>query len=137
VGEITVRAGRTRNIVLIADDNDFVRFLIKKWVGDSVEIVEIAHGMKVFEAYAQYKPDIMFLDIHLPGKNGKDILKEVQDHDPQSFVIMVSADSKRENVIDTMTNGAKAFLTKPLNRQTLDRYVAMCPTMAPSSFATM
>ncbi len=132
-----MRAGRTRNIVLIADDNEFVRFLIKKWVGDSVEIIEIGHGLQVFEAYAQHKPDIMFLDIHMPGKNGKDILKEVRELDPNSFVIMVSADSKRDNVIDTMKNGAKAFLTKPFTRQTLDRYVGMCPTMAQTSMSVM
>lgn len=117
------------NLVLVADDNDFVRYLIRQWVGDTAEVVEIGHGKDVLEAYDRHRPDILFLDIHMPGKNGKDILKEIRARDPKAFIIMISADSKRENVVDTMSSGARAFMTKPFTRQTLDRYIAMCPTI--------
>lgn len=117
------------NKVLIADDNEFVRFLVKKWLEASAVIHEVGHGNDVVETYKNIKPDVLFLDIHLPGKNGCDILREIMSHDPSAFVIMLSADSKRENVIFTIQAGAKAFMTKPFTRQTLDRFYHMCPTL--------
>ncbi len=114
---------------MVADDNNFVRFLIRRWLGDSAEIVEVEKGLDVVPTYQRIKPDILFLDIHLPGRSGKDILSDVLRLDPMAFVVMVSADSNRENVMHTVKNGARAFMTKPFTRTTLDRYYRLCPTI--------
>lgn len=132
-----MRGDRDGNLVLVADDNEFVRFLIKKWLGPNAEVVEVGHGNDVVEEYRRVKPDILFLDIHLPGRNGKDILKEILDMDASAFVVMLSADSKKENVIFSIQTGAKAFMTKPFTRQTLDRYYNLCPTIAQNETVMM
>ncbi len=132
-----MRGDRDGNLVLIADDNEFVRFLIKKWLGPNAEVVEVGHGNDVVEAYKRVKPDILFLDIHLPGRNGKDILKEILEMDASAFVVMLSADSKKENVVFSIQTGAKAFMTKPFTRQTLDRYYNLCPTIAQNESVLM
>ena len=125
-----MRGDREGNLVLVADDNSFVRFLIRKWLGEGTEIVDVEKGADVLDAYQRTKPDVLFLDIHLPGKSGKDILKEVLTLDPTAFVVMVSADSKKDNVVYSAQSGAKAFMAKPFTRDTLNRYFQLCPTIA-------
>lgn len=117
--------------VMIADDNAFVRFLMKRWLGDFAEVIEIANGKEVMPAYKAQRCDIVFLDIHLPGMSGKDILKDLRREDPDAYVIMLSADSNKDNVIETAKIGAKAFITKPFMRETLNRYYNLCPTVTP------
>lgn len=124
-----MRDGRKDNLVMVVDDNEFVRYMVKKWLGEYAEIVEIGDGAEVVDAYTRYKPDVLFLDIHLPGKNGKDILKEIKGIDSAAYVVMLSGDSKKENILYTSVKGAKAFITKPFKRSTLDRYYRMCPTI--------
>lgn len=117
------------NRVLIADDNTFIRFLVKKWLETEAQIFEIAHGKDVLDAVKEHAPNIVFLDIHLPGRNGKDILKDILAYNKDAFVVMLSADSMKENVLFAADNGAKAFITKPFTRETLNRYFTMCPTI--------
>ncbi len=123
------RREREQNVVLVADDNTFIRFLVKKWLGAEAEIIEVGNGQEVVEAYRRGKPDLVFLDIHLPGRNGKDVLAELVRMDPDAYVIMLSADSNKENVVQAVRNGAKAFVTKPFTRDTLIKYFQMCPTI--------
>lgn len=115
------------NRVLVADDNNFVRFVIRQWIGTEAEIVEVEKGNDVLARYLEVRPDVLFLDIHLPGKNGKDILKDVLEADPSAFVVMLSADSKKDNVVFSIQEGAKAFMTKPFTRETLQRFYHLCP----------
>lgn len=126
---IEVRAGREGNVVLIADDNMFIRFLVQKWLGPEADIVEVGNGSDVLATYMRTKPDLVLLDIHLPGKSGKDLLTEMMQTDPEAFVVMLSADSVKENVVFSIKAGAKAFITKPFTRETLQRYFALCPTV--------
>lgn len=120
---------RDHNIVLIADDNVFIRFLVKKWLGAVAEIIEVGNGTEVLPAYKKHKPNIVFLDIHLPGRNGKEILTDLKAEDADAFVIMLSADSNKDNVVDSVRGGARAFITKPFTRDTLHKYYLMCPTL--------
>ncbi len=104
---------------------------MKRWLGDVADVVEIANGRDVMAACKAQRPDIIFLDIHLPGMSGKDVLKDIRREDPESYVIMLSADSNKDNVIESIKLGAKAFITKPFMRDTLNKYYNMCPTVTP------
>lgn len=120
---------RDRDVVLIADDNVFIRFLVKKWLGPVAEIIEVGNGSEVLAAYQKHQPNITFLDIHMPGRNGKDILNDIRAFDANAFVIMLSADSNKNNVVDSIRGGARAFITKPFTRETLRKYYLMCPNL--------
>lgn len=108
--------------VIIADDNKFIRYMIKRWLEKDAEVYEVAHGKDVREAYINVRPQIVFLDIHMPGRNGCDVLSDIMDVDPNAFIIMVSSDSIRKNVMSTLISGAKGFISKPFSRETLFRY---------------
>ena len=130
-------ADKTVNRVLVADDNTFIRFLVKKWLEAEAKVIEVAHGKDVLDAFKEHVPNVVFLDIHLPGRNGKDILKDILAYNPAAHVIMLSADSMKENVLFAADNGAKAFITKPFTRETLHRYYAMCQTLMPVGEASV
>lgn len=111
-----------RVAVLLADDDLYIRNLVRGGI-QPLSFHAVAHGDEVMEAYTQYRPAVVFLDIHLPGKNGPSLLREILAHDKDAFVVMLSADSSPQNVSSALANGAKGFLTKPFTRDKLLDYV--------------
>ncbi len=120
---------RNENIVLLADDDLFMRLMVKKGLGDEFQIIELADGADVVARYQEQKPDIVFLDIHLPKKNGLDVLKEIMEFDQNAYVVMLSADSTHEKVHNCRQLGAKGFITKPFTKDKLHEYLMRCPTI--------
>lgn len=125
-----LRATRRENIIIIADDDMYMRLLTKKGVGPNFTVVEVADGGEVLEMYKKVAPDILFLDIHMPNMEGTNVLQQVLAIDPKAFVVMLSADSSRENVANTANQGAKGFLTKPFSKDKLTEYLTKCPTIS-------
>lgn len=118
----------SQNIVLVAEDDLYMRNLVKLALGD-VTVVEAENGSQAVDLYLKQRPDMVLLDIHMPGKNGKDVLKELLDHDPKAYVVMMSADSIAENVLSTHHAGAKGFVSKPFKKEVIARYLLLCPTL--------
>ncbi|HTK84139.1 MAG TPA: response regulator [Patescibacteria group bacterium] len=125
-----IRRTRHRNVIMIADDDMYVRKLVKKGMESHVQVNEVVDGNEVLAAYREYVPDVVFLDIHMPSKDGTEVLKELLIADPQAYVIMLSADSSLSNVEWSMRQGAKGFLTKPFTRGKLLEYISRCPTIS-------
>ncbi len=112
-----------KNIILIADDDFFMRSLVKTALEDIVKVVQIESGEQVLESYKQHNPAVLLLDIHMPDKSGKQILLDILEYDPNAYVIMLSADSQIQNVRETHIKGAKGFIAKPFNKDVLMKYI--------------
>lgn len=125
-----IRSTRRENVVLIADDDMYMRMLVKKGVSSQATIHEVGDGKEVVDAYNKYAPDILFLDIHMPNVEGTSALHTILTIDPKAYVLMLSADSSRENVELTTKSGAKGFLTKPFTKDKLMEYIKKCPTFS-------
>lgn len=123
------RQRRSENIILIADDDMFMRSLVKKGVEGHGEVHERETGETVADTYLQILPDIVFLDIHMPGKSGIDILEEILMFDQTAFIVMLSADTAKDNVLETRKLGAKGFVAKPFTKEKLVDMLQKCPTM--------
>ncbi|CAH9061987.1 Chemotaxis protein CheY [Pseudoalteromonas holothuriae] len=65
-------------------------------------------------------PNVIFLDIELPGTDGTQILEFINDHYPHTHVIMCSGHNSLENVQNTWELGAKGFIAKPFNAKKVD-----------------
>ncbi|MDE2029194.1 MAG: response regulator [Alphaproteobacteria bacterium] len=124
-----IRNMRREKVVLVADDDMYMRMLIKKGVPQHISVQEVADGNEVVPAYEKCAPDILLLDIHMPGMEGTDALRDILRVDPDAYVIMLSADSSRENVERTTRQGAKGFLAKPFTKEKLREYIQECPTL--------
>lgn len=122
------REVREPNKVIIADDDEFVRKTLVTYLNGLAELHEVESGEQVYKKYIEINPDILILDIHMPNKNGLDTITEVLEADPDSFIVISSADSVKENVLTAISNGAIGFLAKPIQKNRLNEYLRQCIT---------
>jgi two-component system chemotaxis response regulator CheY len=114
--------------VLIVDDIAVARDLLRTMLR-SLQVTEIFDAGNGYDAVALYqreRPDIVFLDIRMPGKDGLQVLHEILVMDPDAFVVMDSADSTAKSVQTAVRAGARGFMLKPYTmqrvRDVLDQY---------------
>lgn len=119
-----------KNVVLIADDDLFIRKIITSALQNYATIVEAPDGAEVLKLYREHTPDIVFLDIHLPNQSGLDLVSALKAEDKTAFIIMLSADSSAQNVKTAQSNGAQGFLTKPFDKKRIMHYFHACPTIS-------
>jgi chemotaxis response regulator CheB len=109
--------GEMVQTVLICDDTLFMRFVISNTLteaGFSV-VAEAATGIEAVELYRKHQPDLVTMDIVMPGKGGIDALREIREFDPAARVVMCSAMGQDELIADAGAAGAAGFLIKPFD----------------------
>ncbi len=130
------RQKRKENIILVADDDLFMRSLLCASLNQFGTCLEIDNGVKILENYLQYCPNVIFLDIHMPQINGIEVLNQILSYDPHAYVIMLSADSCKANVINAIKLGAKDFIAKPFTPLKLEQSLLKCTTIKhPTKFS--
>jgi two-component system chemotaxis response regulator CheY len=120
--------------VLIVDDIAVARDLLRAMLRNLqvTEILDASNGHDAVALYTRARPDIVFLDIRMPGKDGLQALHEILVIDPDAFVVIDSADSTADNVRTAVQGGARGFMVKPYNmqkvRDILEQYAAQQAT---------
>jgi len=114
--------------VLVADDVQIMRSLLRSNLAtfDCEIVAEVDNGNDVMDQVRSSKPDIIFLDISMPGKSGLDVLQEIKQDFPDIFVAMISGHNTFENIKRSMELGADGFVVKPYTaikiREMIDKY---------------
>lgn len=80
-------------------------------------------GNEGLEAYVQYRPEVIILDIRLPDISGLEVLKRIVATDSDAKVIMITAYHDMETTIEAMRHGAYDYIHKPLDVDELDQAV--------------
>jgi DNA-binding NarL/FixJ family response regulator len=104
--------------VLLADDHKLMLAGIRRSLedADGIEIVGEAHSAsQVLPLVAQTDPDVVLLDIRMPGGDGFACLEQIQKRYPKVKVVMLSAFSDPEHVETALKKGAIAFIVKTVN----------------------
>lgn len=114
------RLQREQNVFLVVEDDPFTQKLLKKQLSEYGQVYVASEAKDVMPAYQKYNPDIVFLDIHLEGSNGMNVIGDVCDIDSQAFIVMTSADSVEKNVVHSIALGATEFLVKPLTKEKVE-----------------
>jgi two-component system chemotaxis response regulator CheY len=101
---------------LVVDDSEFARkSLIKVLTGIGGTLAgEAVSGQDGVQKYRTLKPDIVFMDITMPGMEGIDALEVIIRDDSRAKIIMVSSLGHHQLVKDALKKGAKHFITKPV-----------------------
>ena len=106
--------------VLIADDERIVRKtlrLIGNWDKYEMELVgEAQNGIEVLEMIERLTPDILLLDMKMPGLSGNQILEQLTEKNKQIYVIVISGYDDFEYARIALKYGAIDSLLKPINR---------------------
>ncbi len=132
---LSARQKRADRIVMVVDDDAFMRSLASKTFRAKGRVIGFKNANKVLEAYLEYLPDIVFLDIHLPDGSGMDLLVEILSFDASAHVVILSADSVKDNIVSARERGAKDFIAKPFTLEKLESCYSKCPTV--TSHGTM
>ncbi|MCF8040420.1 MAG: sigma-54 dependent transcriptional regulator [Desulfohalobiaceae bacterium] len=110
-------------ILIIDDDQSILESLEMYFVEKGHTIGKAATGRVGLELFRRQKPDIVILDIRLPDESGMELLKQMQDLDPISKVIMITAFQDMKSIIDSMKEGAYDYIQKPLDIDEVERVV--------------
>ena len=107
--------------VLVVDDEIAVCKELRKFLeGKNCEVVEAYDGDQAVALYRQERPDVVLLDIRMPGKDGLETFREIRGFDPEASVIMVTAVRDSEVALQAMEEGAFEYITKPINPDYLE-----------------
>jgi len=104
--------------VLIVDDSALARRNLRQILESAnCEVDEAEDGLSALERYFLGKPDVVLLDLVMRGMYGLDVLEKLRQLDPLAKVVVVSADvqTSSQELVDQA--GAKAFITKPFDRE--------------------
>ena len=112
------------NKLLIVDDEVEICEFLKSFFEDRNFMVAVANdGAKAFEQVAVFKPEVVLLDIQMPGMDGLQTLKKIKAAYPKVKVMMVTAVETQEKIEEAMRLGADNYITKPLSLEYLEKDV--------------
>lgn len=106
---------RSRKIILVIDDDPSVQELIAAYLKDDAEIILTSNGADGLAAAYRRKPDLILLDIAMPGMHGISLLETLQSDEAlrQTPVIMLSAHRTDTHVAQAAKRGALGYIAKP------------------------
>ncbi len=110
-----------RPVVLVVDDDHHDREILSRMLTrNGYEVVTADCGEAALELLTLRRPDLVLLDVMMPGLTGFDVLKTIRmtRHDVHLPVIMVTEESERQNIAGAFREGASDYLTKPLDHET-------------------
>jgi DNA-binding NtrC family response regulator len=110
--------------LLVVDDDPKVRELFTDFFKDRFDVDSAGSGEDGLTAMRQRRPDLVFLDINMPGMSGLEVLKDIKRLDQRLPVIMVTANTEIAAAEEALKNGAFAYLPKPFQLAYADHLVA-------------
>ncbi|MGS0674572.1 response regulator [Shewanella sp. 125m-1] len=102
--------------ILVVDDDPVCSSLLLSILGDDYQVTTVNSGDDVTDIANIQRPDVIFLDIMMPGKNGYQVLKDLKE-DPQTSmlpVIIVSSLSEQSDENLALRIGADGYIAKPI-----------------------
>jgi DNA-binding NtrC family response regulator len=104
----------------LVDDDPMVREGVKTALEDHYEIKTFETADAMLEDIPKSQPDLVLLDIGLPGMNGIEALKQLKVLNPETLVVMITAYDDIDTVIASMKLGAHDYVVKPLHMDALE-----------------
>jgi len=106
----------TRPRVFIVDDHGLFRSGVRSELGDEVEVVGEADDVQpAIGGIAELLPDVVLLDVHLPGGGGQAVVAATKPEHPEVRFLALSASDAPEDVIAVIRAGARGYVTKTIS----------------------
>jgi DNA-binding NarL/FixJ family response regulator len=105
----------SRHTVVLVDDHAMFRAGVRAELGDAVEIVaEAADVDEAVAAVLASQPEVVLLDVHLPGGGGVEVIRRTQGKAAETRFLALSVSDAAEDVIGTIRAGARGYVTKTI-----------------------
>jgi len=120
--------------ILVVEDNDNMRRgLCDMLAADGFEPVAAADGTEALASASEIRPDLIILDLMLPGADGARVLKSLRASGVDSPVLVLTAKSDEDEKVRLLEMGADDYVTKPFGRRELGARIAAILRRAPPS----
>ncbi len=107
---------KTKGRIFLLDDDELIVSMLERALkGDGYEVRAQSDPEGVLDKIRTFSPDVVLLDIKLPGRDGIDILGEIVGQGIPTQVVMLTSDDTAETAVKAMKIGAADYLTKPFN----------------------
>lgn len=107
------------NRILVVDDEANIFESLRMALGGEYDLVWAASAKEALKQFHDQKPDLVLLDIIMPGVDGMEVLGAIRDTDPSVPVIMLTATKMVKTAVEAMKRGADDYLTKPFDVEEL------------------
>ncbi len=104
-----------RRILIIEDEKDLILGLTDAFTFEGFEVSSADTGEKGIELAEKINPDLVVLDLMLPGKNGFQVCQELRAKDQMAPILILSARSQENDIIRGLEAGADDYVTKPFS----------------------
>lgn len=114
---------QSRVRALLVEDDPVTRWMVRNALKNHCDFASADCANRAFDVFKSFLPDIVFLDVNLPDKNGLSVLDWIIRHDPGACVVMLSAKDDLDNITYALEEGARGFVPKPFLTQDLLHYL--------------
>ncbi len=100
--------------VVLADDHAFYREGLARLLEQSgIEVVRaVANGEAAIRAVAELSPDVVVMDLNMPGMSGLEAIRHLGEHWPDSRVLVLSVSAQAEDVTEAVRSGVSGYVLK-------------------------
>lgn len=122
--------------VLVVDDAAFMRRMLRDILtSNGLEVVgEAADGESAIDRYVELQPDLVLMDITMPGISGIEAVRRIVAADPAARIVMCSALGQQALVLESLEAGARDFIVKPFHpgkvMETINKVLEQAPRPA-------
>ena len=125
---VQLRKLRARPLVLLAEDNQFMRHLAKSTLMHSYDVLCADDGVDAIQVYNRHAPDLLLLDMAMPRLDGWQVMRAVTAADDASRIVIFTGSRGEEVVAKALAAGAKGYVTKPFTGASLLHHTARAIT---------
>lgn len=102
------------SVLVVEDDQDLAEMLGIVLNGVGIEVDLVSRGDEVMDVFRNNPPDVVLLDVMLPGLDGIEVCKEIRRESPRVPIIFLSAKGETLDKIEGLDAGADDYLVKPM-----------------------
>jgi len=124
--EVSQEKGLKGKVLIVDDAPDTLEIIQKLLAFEGYEVLTAQTGEEALRKAEVDKPEVVLLDINLPGIDGNEVLRRIRTFDPIVSVVMLTAFATVDNAIHALKEGASDFIKKPFENEHLIHMVNQC-----------
>jgi two-component system response regulator (stage 0 sporulation protein F) len=118
--------------VLVVDDNQVIQDILKQFLGRGYAVEVVGNASQALAVVVQRNPDVILLDVRMPGVDGISLLKSLREMGVQTPIFVMTGYDSTQVALEALENGATGYLPKPFDLVHLDRLIAHALGSEPS-----
>jgi two-component system, chemotaxis family, chemotaxis protein CheY len=103
--------------ILIVEDSDVIRLMLNSAFKNRHFTHTAPNVTEGWKLYLEMAPDMVFLDIGLPDGNGHDLARRIKEHNPATYIVMVTASHDVGDKVSALQNHVDGYILKPFSKK--------------------